>query len=506
MAELNFNAAKVTPAATPQPDPIPVKRNWSPQQQLIFNWFKASGGNLVVRARAGTGKTTTILEGIRYAPERSILLAAFNKRIAEELKLKLSNPNAEAKTLHSLGYKFLCKAKPTKIDDKRVQGHAQIACGKSCPLEIRQLVEKLASLAKEMAPFAAHVKDLKDIQYEFDCVPDEQFERDYDAEYVALKALKVMELAKVIDGSCDFADMLYVPLVNGLTRAWYDLVVIDEAQDMNYAQLLLAQRACKSNGRIAVVGDDCQAIYAFRGADSNSIDRLKRELNATELGLTITYRCPKTVVNLAQQLVADYAAADSAPEGTISTLKVDELIEKAKAGDFILSRKNAPLASLCMRFLRNNIRARVEGRDIGADLKKLIKKLSNGDQTLSLDIFCKKLGQWEAKERRKWELAERQNKVQEVTDKADTLCELAEGVDTVEELAARIDTLFTDIQDRSTCIVLSSVHKAKGLEADRVFVLFDTFMPDRNGKREEKNIQYVAITRAKVELVKVSGT
>jgi superfamily I DNA/RNA helicase len=115
-------------------------------------------------------------------------------------------------------------------------------------------------------------------------------------EVVADIAMKAMDYACEKDGTLDFDDMIFVPLRNGWVRAKYELVIIDEAQDMNASQLMLAMKVCKKGGRIAVVGDDRQAIYGFRGADSNSLDRLKGELVAHELGLTITYRCPKTVV------------------------------------------------------------------------------------------------------------------------------------------------------------------------------------------------------------------
>src|SRR5229473_2803675 len=79
-------------------------RIWSAQQLAIFEWFRNGKGNLVIRARAGSGKTSTIIEGITYASEQSIMLCAFNKRIATELGGRLRNPRAEAKTLHALGF------------------------------------------------------------------------------------------------------------------------------------------------------------------------------------------------------------------------------------------------------------------------------------------------------------------------------------------------------------------------------------------------------------------
>src|ERR1700761_7815745 len=88
-----------------------MSKNWSEQQVRIFNWFKSGRGHLIVRARAGTGKTTTILEAVTHAPENKILLAAFNKRIARELEEKLGGwkfgAPVEAKTLHGLGYSFV---------------------------------------------------------------------------------------------------------------------------------------------------------------------------------------------------------------------------------------------------------------------------------------------------------------------------------------------------------------------------------------------------------------
>ena len=51
---------------------------WDVQQGRIFAWFESGSGNLIVRARAGTGKTTTIIEGAQRAPETRILLADFN--------------------------------------------------------------------------------------------------------------------------------------------------------------------------------------------------------------------------------------------------------------------------------------------------------------------------------------------------------------------------------------------------------------------------------------------
>lgn len=496
-------------------------KNWSEQQKAIFAWFANAIGNLIVRARAGTGKTTTILEAIMFAPETKILLAAFNKRIAVELTEKLRDPRAEAKTLHALGFKFVnynWKLPKNAVDDGVEWDRALAACGAQAPEEIVGLVKRLVSWAKNAAPFA-NESQLARIADEKDFYPDpEHEEKGWDVQFVARAARKVMNDSRVRreDGRISFDDMIFIPVVNNMVRPWFQLVVIDEAQDMNYTQLMLAQRCCKRGGRIVVVGDDRQAIYGFRGADSGSIDRLKKELNAVELGLNTTYRCGKTIVERAKKLVPDYQAADSAPDGLVDELGYTDLVAQAKPGDYVLSRKNAPLMSTCLRLLRAGIPARIEGRDIGKGLAKMVKDL----KARSVPDFLKRLEAWRKKQAKRAEAKAKdvEAALQTIDDQYETLAALADGAANVDEILARCTALFEDavevIKDAATgrdrivrnqkpAVVCSSVHKAKGLEADRVFILADTLL--KRADVEEQNIEYVAVTRAKKHLTMVKG-
>jgi superfamily I DNA/RNA helicase len=295
--------------------------------------------------------------------------------------------------------------------------------------------------------------------------------------------------------------MVFVPVRNNLVRGWYDLVIVDEVQDLTKAQALLAMGACRKGGRIAVVGDDKQAIYQFRGADSGSLDRLKNELRATELKLTITRRCPKLVVALAKRLVPDFEAAPEAPEGKITTEPMSRLPQLVQVGDFVLSRKNAPLAGACLSILREGKRARVEGRDIGKGLIALVDKLATGKASGSMPAWLDRLAVWEAKECARWAKT-KEEKVEAARDKADTLRFLADGLTGIPELKSRIADLFTDNAQAQGCVVLSSIHRAKGLEAERVFVMRDTLYPGgRHDDPEERNLEYVSITRTKNHLI-----
>lgn len=466
----------------------------------IFRWFKEGRGNLVVRARAGTGKTTTIIEGIRSAPEDRILLAAFNKRIATELQTRLKNPSADAKTLHSVGFRnVLGNWSGCKLDDERGKRMARAACGVQAPDPIVNMTARLASFAKSAAPFAT-IKEMVDIAWDKDCVPSDYQEEDgWTVERLSQCALTAMELACQRENvpSVDFDDMVFVPVRNGWVRGYYDLVVIDECQDMSAVQIELALRSTKSTGRIAVVGDDRQAIYGFRGADSGSLDRLKTALKADEMGLTITYRCPKVVVAEAQRFVPDFIAAPTAPDGIMDSMALTHLATSAKPGDFVLSRKNAPLIKICLEILRTGTRATVAGRDIGKGLIGVVKRIN----AKSMVDFDEKVTLWRDREVNRAMKADKPAKVDEAYDKAETLFALAEGLSSVYEVIARIESLFSD--EGGAKVVCSSVHKAKGLEADRVFLLKWTFRP--TGPAEEQNIQYVAITRSKSHLTWVDG-
>jgi superfamily I DNA/RNA helicase len=294
--------------------------------------------------------------------------------------------------------------------------------------------------------------------------------------------------------------MVWLPVAMSWCHAQYELVCIDEAQDMNLPQLIMARKACHEGGRVIVVGDDRQAIYGFRGAAQDGMNLMVRELNAVELSLTITYRCPKAVVALAAQIVPDYRAADSAPNGTIAYMGAGKLVNSVEVGDAILSRANAPLMPICLALLRGGVPARIEGREIGKQLLGIVRSL----RAKSVPNFLFKLNAWGQKQKNRIGKSENSEaRIGVIEDQVAVLVAVAEGVRSVSEIEARINELFQDSNGfAKPAVVLSSVHKAKGLEWNRVHLLSKTFKPGAEG--EEANIYYVALTRAKKELVFVS--
>jgi superfamily I DNA/RNA helicase len=500
------------------------------EQVAIFDGFRSHKGNIIVEAFAGTGKTFTIVHALEHAPEPRIALCAFNQRIKAELAEKVSDPRAEVLTLHALGARAVRQYWERIGIDKtgaRSKALADAVCGQQAPDALKRLVSRLESKGREMVPEASTPAQLEPIAIQFDCEPDERWKEDgYDTAWVCARALDAMELAaaqKPIATGIDFADMLYLPLKNRWLRPAYDLVVVDEAQDMTATQLALAQGSCK--GRIVVVGDRHQAIYGFRGADSESLSRLEQELRATRFTLSTTFRCGRAIVAEAQRFVPRYQAAPSNSEGEVLTRTCEQLYGQVRVGDFVLSRVNAPLVSIVLTLIRRGVPARIEGRDIAAGLKAIVNKLATGNARNSVPAFLEKLEAWKDREIARAEAANLEGKVQLVMDQHETLLALTDGVAGVSEILLRLDRLFGDAASQGGVVVCSSVHRAKGLEADRTWMLRKTFQltpncgacrkrqktctcpsftPDPMGVREENNLEYVAITRAKHTLVYVT--
>lgn len=506
---------------TKREQPAPQERSWSAQQQAIFDWFArvandalstgvnwalTEGRNLVVRARAGTGKTTTIIEGINRAPEARIGLFAFNKKIAEELSTRISNPNAEAKTLHALGFAAIRNAYgPVRVDDKRGLWLTDRVVPKDTPFQIKVLVTKLHTKGRDMLGEIGTYQEMLDLAFRFDCVPDDGW-RKYPVEWVVNYAIDAMKFAakETKPATIDYADMIFLPLVQNLLTPIYDLGVVDEAQDMTIAQLNMVLRSVTSNGRIVVVGDNRQAIYGFRGADSNSIDRLKQELHAIELPLNVTYRCAGGIVARAKALVSDFEGVKPATDTDVlddENSTTGKMLNEAAPGEFILSRVNAPLVSYTLQLIAARKRARMAGRDIGKALENIIVKKMKLQPSDSTELMAKRVEDWRAKQTTRLAAFGQQDKIAAVVDQAETLLALAEAYETVGELLNSCTWLFED-GARGDTIVLSTIHKAKGLEAPRVWLLQDTLY--RRGRTsDEENCEYVAITRAKDQLVVV---
>jgi superfamily I DNA/RNA helicase len=475
-----------------------VKLDWSPFQKAIFKDVALGNGHTVVQAYAGSSKTTSIVESFRYLPKgKKTLCLAFNKIIQEELKSRAPS-YIDVLTFHSLGLRAI----------KQRFGNIELDDNKVFDLVKGQLSDPEYDLITNICDTVAFCKyGLQDTPAQIDKIID-LFGIDVcgmDRKVFISLVVKTLGLDKAQTSKIDFNDMCWFPFVHNLFLGTYDFVYVDEYQDLNKSQLVMAKKACNANGgRIIACGDTFQDLYSWRGSDSSIVEELKTQAGAKTLPLPISYRCPKNVIELAKHWVPDITCPDTAPDGEVEDISLNQLYTIAKPGCFILSRTNAPLIKICMAFIRLGVKANIRGRDIGKQLAYLIKK-SKKKQIAS---FLTWLKTWRDDETAK--LQEKNINPENVWDRYECLVNLCEECKTLEEATKKVNELFNDT-DEKNIIMLSSVHRAKGLEADDVFLLKWTFRLWLNEElalidkpNEEANIAYVGATRTKKRLFLVS--
>jgi DNA helicase-2/ATP-dependent DNA helicase PcrA len=491
-------------------------KKWSPQQQAIYDWAESKRGSAVVIAVAGAGKTTTIVELANRIPAHlSCAFVAFNKSVATELSTRLPK-HVRAMTLNGLGFstwmRHIGREIKIEVDGKKTWKIMQrILTGAELETYASTL-PKLVSMGKgagivPSCTVGAQPK-LISLTRDTDEVWQgliEHYQIDTDNELEAIDLARKVLVETILYGQqvVDFDDQLYLPIIHG-ARFWQnDWLFVDEAQDVNKIQRAMLKRALKPLGRLVAVGDPRQAIYGFRGADTSSIDKIKREFGAIELPLTVSYRCPQAVVAEAQKFVSHIQATETAPLGLVSHLP------KYKAQDFlptdaILCRNSAPIVDMAFSLIRSNVPCRVLGKEIGVGLINLIKKM----KARGIESLIEKLGAYRERETAKFIAKGQEEKADALTDKIDTILviinNLPETERTVPGLVFKIDSIFTE-NDKGL-LTLCTVHKSKGLEWPRVFILdASKYMPSPWARQawqqeQEANLQYVAVTRAKLEL------
>ena len=488
---------------------------WSKYQLAIYDWIEHDQGHLVVEAAAGSGKSTTLVKCLDFISENSkVLLTAFNTDIVNELKKKVNDkPNVDIRTLHSLGLLFIKKnipqasaiPEPFKYDSYIKNNIRELSSINLYTLRGREYFKYIDNI-KKYVDFGRYylcqtVNDLGFIEsrYGIETIADEKE-----------VALQVMEWGKNALETIDYTDMVWLPNALFLKPLGllFDFIMVDECQDMNKAERELVLKCFKMGTRMVSVGDTQQMLYAFSGGDPESFNALKSIPNTKCLPLSISYRCGKNIVDFAKKIVPTIEAAEHAVDGqVIRNVSLDAI----KDGDMILCRNNAPLVQIYNEFLKLGKKSFIRGKDVGNNLKALVK--STKQDVLNVDcnedgVFVRLYDDLFVSRNKLMEkfdidadTAINSPQIQNKLDMINALEILAEGINKSEEIIEKIDEIFPK-RDKKDGISLSTIHKAKGLEANNVFIACESLMPSKSAKknweiRQEYNLMYVAYTRAK---------
>lgn len=483
-------------------------------QLAIIDFIKNGNGNLVVEACAGAGKTYTLIKCVEEIPgDKRILLSSFNRDIANVLKKKTKDmPNVNASTLHSLGLQMLQRNFPNEeltLDEFKYKSY------------LNRNIKSLSSIntyelkKRDFARYMSNIEDFVNFGrcYLCETIKDLEFIEDrYDIDTIADEkevALDILEYGKHDLSQIDYTDMIWLPnvLFCKPIGMQYDWIFVDEAQDLSVCQREIILKCRKINTRMCLVGDSEQSLYAFSSADPESFKMLKELPNTSSLPLSISYRCANKIVDFASKIVPTIEPNNDGREGEV---KYNVQLDEIKDGDMVLCRNNAPLMQVYVDFIKQGKKCFIRGKDIGLNLKNMVKRTGIDVLNKNLqedgvfirlydalfDIINDIIGKYNVTYHDAVESAIVSNRL----DMIKALEILSDDINTADELIEKINTIFSD--RKTGGISLSTIHKAKGLEADNVYIACRDLMPSSRAKkdweiRQEYNLMYVAYTRAK---------
>jgi superfamily I DNA/RNA helicase len=520
-------------------EPKTSKFTPSKYQKDIFKFILNDNKNGLISAVAGSGKTTTLIQSLEIIPDdKSVLFLAFNKSISEEISKRVpKNKYIDVKTVHSFGYSVLSSNIETVIEpdkyrlvyknvinflsgkdlesikqynfDKEhisyIESIKKFMNGKDLyDTNFRNNVNKLVNLSRlhfiDFETFSIGVSELKMIS-----MKNSIESNDYECEV----SWYISKLGIYVNNIIDYTDMIFLPNVLKFNVPKYDFVFIDECQDLNTCQRLLMLQSIKpETGRFIAVGDPKQSIYIFAGADSESYEKLRQLPNTKELPLSVTYRCGKEIINQVKHINPLIKAHTKNGVGevleTFSYLDIED-------GDMVLCRNTFPIVSLCINFLCKGRKAYIIGSDIGLSLKNMIKNCEKITEKFSMENVISRLNHEVEKMIEKIKIkngisyreASEETTIMLFREKIQIIQALSEDIEDPLVVMEKIDKIFSDKNQQGVC--LSNIHKSKGLESNRVFILHRELMPSRRATlpweiEQENNLIYVAYTRAKKTL------
>jgi DNA helicase-2/ATP-dependent DNA helicase PcrA len=502
---------------------------------------KDQKSNFVVNAVAGSGKSTTARGGINTYlekfPHHRVLLIAFNRHIVQEMKEKIGdNPNIDVITSHTAGLRVL-KANGYSFNKFQIKGGKTYYISKDLVEKehraefiaaykveeggvdsggkVKKVLKKAASQLTELASkVMVTMTDYNDYNSLMDLV--EKFELDVNPicfKYVS-KVIEIGLEAVRNRKMISFDEMIYAPVVFKCVFPRYDLVLVDELQDLNKSQLRLVRRFSK-NAIVGGFGDEFQAIQGFAGAMSDSMRQFEDLFDTRDYPLSTCYRCDSAILDIARILVPHIRDRDNCDSGLTETIDIWDVARKAMPGDFIACRITAPLVSCCIGFLKIGKPAKVKGRDISYKILDHIQACIDINPDIrTVNDFLEAFEEYKANEiARGIAKKMKEGSMGLLVDELDSVSAIAEYVYEKNQYAdcnlisKHVKEMFDD-EITTKFVLLSSIHRLKGLEADRVFILepdklpfcWKGQMPSGEKMQQELNLIYVAVTRAKKEL------
>ena len=488
-----------------------IEMKYSAYQEAVFDFGRSEqGGNGRVEAVAGSGKTTTAMKLIEGMPGTG-LFSTFTKVIIEEAKKRIMGAGSEvsrrvtAQNYNSFGagliFKYMRPAprlevtqgKKTELIFRNNVLNGAIGEDYKTFSRNRSAVVRMVSLFKALGVLTGReaqerMTDVMDY-YDVDRPKDDHFE-DY--------LLSTWDVCLRRFDIIDFQDQVFLPVLLGMEPRQVDFLVIDEYQDTCPVESVLMRSACRE-GRTVVFGDPYQAIYSFKGTRPDSMS----DFGGTRLPLSICYRCSRSVVTEARTIVNHIESGPDAVEGSVVSVTEKQFREQVTVDDMVLCRVTEDLIESVLGFLKDGRAAYVVGREYGVQLSYFVSKICQDRGTnVDISVFVDLL---EEHFNYNHPLLLKMGKDQQairLESQTESLRVLVQGCRNTDELLGRITAMFTE---NGSGVRHMTIHKAKGLESNNVYILRPDKLPHPRAKKahmieEEQRLRYVAITRARVNL------
>ena len=529
-------------------------------------WVMRRGNCVCVTGNSGKSSTACLL--LEQVTQPSVYLA-FNNSVVEEFKKRIKNPKVKIYTTHSIGYGIMLSnmenkedaggfgkrgatnvtldnLKIYKIVEEYIEKHESVSFPEM--LFLKDGYVSLYNLARMTMADISNPIDIERLIKGHGLFID--FEHDYKApskeaatkaiQYINKRDWEIFEKNSTID----FGGMLYITywkLKNGEWKVpFYDLffnVLADEVQDFSNLQQAFLPFLKRKGGRFVLIGDSRQAICAYMGGDANAYRNLTNFFAPiTSFDLPICYRCPTShLANVNKTFGIPILPRPDAPKGEIIKIAKEDIYKYAKGGDKVVSRYNRWLAPVILDLATHGIPVCLPDKELVENLKKTVSKRAKkySDTKKLQDCFEKDIEKYQNRVskilnskittdayKEEMSLQEKAETVADSNSKMDNVnfvldilknYQQKNGITSTANFQSYLDKLLNTSPNPS-CVTLSSVHKAKGLEAENVFVLNEgkvCFDPRNSSElqQQEKNLSYISLTRAKnkMYLVKESS-
>jgi DNA helicase-2/ATP-dependent DNA helicase PcrA len=480
----------------------------SQRQEDIFQEWRNTDNNILINAVAGSGKTTTLLKLVEYCQYKTLFLA-FNKSVQEEIQAKLDErglTQGKSLTLHGLGLSAV-RNSYSKI---KINANKNFDILKRIQLNFKDTFKKYPW--KERVRIGYTLMDMNDISrlfltenleeiklnlismdkslFEFEDL--QELWEAFVAHRESMYSKRVLEL--------DFVDMIYIPVIKNLhipIDPYY--LMVDESQDLNLCQHTLIDNLINQGdvNKWIAVGDRNQSIYGFSGSYSTSFDLFLEKSNVKEFPLDICYRCATSIIDSANEVypVMEYSSA------AVGIVGIETDVSLIKDNSMVICRNSGPLIDLYFRLLGQNKQCYIKGEEILQSIVRFLtpfKAVTVGTAKIEMSRKLTELLLDESS-KGKMELYRFKENYDNFIRLSVHFCNNTEAI---MSLMLKLKSLFVNKKD---AIMLCTIHKSKGLEADVVYILNENLIPSKFARspeqlKQEENLRYVARTRAKKEM------